>query len=201
MIAFPNTQAALSDAGFPQKVAPFKVGNFSNGQNRQEVNRNWSRRSPDQRFPSLSALHAAVAGREAIASEAVIESHKIEIFAPIPTTIEDTNILSVGLPDGTEVGPTHWAFNQLCGLGKAPAKYLRRKPSQIVADALTDDLRRNRGGAPIKSYVLGDELAAVTGADYGRIWDREVVEAVQMIAGDGTGDMRWKIPEIGRAHV
>ena len=38
------------------------------------------------------------------------------------------------------------------------------------------------------------ELRAVTGPDYGRIWDHELVEAVMRIAGDGTGDTRWKVP-------
>ena len=38
------------------------------------------------------------------------------------------------------------------------------------------------------------ELRAVTGPDYGRIWDHELVEAVMRIAGNGTGDTRWKVP-------
>ena len=38
------------------------------------------------------------------------------------------------------------------------------------------------------------ELRAVTGPDYGRIWDHELVAAVMKIAGDGTGDTRWKVP-------
>jgi hypothetical protein len=38
------------------------------------------------------------------------------------------------------------------------------------------------------------EFRAVTGPDYGRIWDRELVAAVMKIAGDGTGDTRWKVP-------
>ena len=38
------------------------------------------------------------------------------------------------------------------------------------------------------------ELRAVTGPDYGRIYDHELVAAVQRIAGNGTGDTRWKVP-------
>ena len=38
------------------------------------------------------------------------------------------------------------------------------------------------------------ELRAMTGPDYGRIWDYELVEAVMRIAGDGVGDTRWKVP-------
>jgi hypothetical protein len=40
------------------------------------------------------------------------------------------------------------------------------------------------------------ELRAVTGPDYGRIFDYELVEAVQRIAGNGTGDTRWKVPGV-----
>ena len=38
------------------------------------------------------------------------------------------------------------------------------------------------------------ELRAVTGPDYGRIYDHELVGAVQRIAGNGTSDTRWKVP-------
>jgi hypothetical protein len=34
----------------------------------------------------------------------------------------------------------------------------------------------------------------VTGPEYGRIYDHELVSAVQRIAGNGTGDTRWKVP-------
>jgi hypothetical protein len=40
------------------------------------------------------------------------------------------------------------------------------------------------------------ELRAVTGPDYGRIYDHELVGAVQRIAGDGTSDTRWKVPGV-----
>jgi hypothetical protein len=40
------------------------------------------------------------------------------------------------------------------------------------------------------------ELRAVTGPDYGRIRNHELVGAVMKIAGGGTGDTRWKVPGI-----
>jgi hypothetical protein len=40
------------------------------------------------------------------------------------------------------------------------------------------------------------ELRAVTGPDYGRIYDHELVAAVQRITDNGTGDMRWKVPGV-----
>ena len=40
------------------------------------------------------------------------------------------------------------------------------------------------------------QLRAVTGPDYGRIYDHELVSAVRRIAGNGTGDTRWKVPGV-----
>ena len=40
------------------------------------------------------------------------------------------------------------------------------------------------------------ELRAVTGPDYGRIWDHELVAAVMKIAGNGTGGTKWKVPGV-----
>ena len=40
------------------------------------------------------------------------------------------------------------------------------------------------------------ELRAVTGPEYGRIWDKELVAAVMSIAGNGTGDTIWKVPGV-----
>ncbi len=36
----------------------------------------------------------------------------------------------------------------------------------------------------------------MTGPDYGRIWDHELVAAVMKIAGNGTGDTMWKVPGV-----
>jgi hypothetical protein len=189
-----NTHVAQLKAQ-PAK-APFKVGNFERGQNRREVSRQWISRAPDERFLSLTALREAVAARAENSREVTIDTRKIEFIAPDPKTIEQTHELSIALPNGEIVSPNHWAFGQLCGLAKAPASYLRTKPSQLVADCLQHDLRYNRSGESLKAYASADEMLAVTGPDYGRIYDREVVEAVQQIAGNGTGDFSWKIPGV-----
>ena len=79
---------------------------------------------------------------------------------------------------------------------KAPAGYLRTLPSQIVAEALTYGIRWSREAEELKLYSSSDDLLAATGPDYGRIYDAEVVEAVMQVAGNGTGDERWKIPGV-----
>lgn len=177
-------------------TAPFKVGNFDKGQRIGDVSKQWMARPADQRFLSLDALREAVARRADRTSEARLDTRKIEFIAPDVRTIEDTHRLTVGLPGGDEVAPNHWSFGQLAGLAQAPASYLRKLPSQIVADAMTYGLRYNRPGDMIKTYSGDGTLYAATGPDYGRIFDREVVAAVQQIAGNGVGDSRWKIPGV-----
>jgi hypothetical protein len=51
----------------------------------------------------------------------------------------------------------------------------------------------------VKTLEMDDgrlELRAVTGPEYGRIWDHELVSAVMKIAGNGTGDTMWKVPGV-----
>lgn len=178
----------------PATANGFKVGNFQNGEVRSDLQKQWMARPADQRFLDLNSLRDSVAARAAASKENRISTKKVEFIAPEPKTLADTHVLSIGLPDGAEVAATHWSFNQLAGLASAPAGYLRKLPSQITADALNYGLRYNRTAEDIKTYHAGPELLAATGPDYGRIFDREVVEAVQQIAGNGTGDQRWKIP-------
>ena len=173
--------------------APFAV-DTSRGAIRTDLNRQWMARPHDQRFTSLDDLYAAVRSRADASAEAVVDVRKIEFIAPEPKSIEDIHDLSIGLPGGTEVAPTHWSFGQLCSLGKAPSGYLRTLPSQITADALHYSLRYSRQADSMKLYSAGDELRAATSETYGRIFDHEVVGAVRNIAGDGRSVDGWRIP-------
>lgn len=183
--------------------APYRVGNFSKGEMRGDVQKQWIARPADQRFLSLDDLRTSVAARAERSREDRIETKAIEFISPDPKSADDLHRLTVGLRDGTEIAPTHWSFGQLAGLAQAPAAYLRKLPSQIVAAALTHSMRYSRASEAIKTYAAGSELLAATGPDYGRIFDHEVVAAVQQIAGNGTGDMRWKVPGVldWRTHL
>lgn len=107
--------------------------------------------------------------------------------------------LSLILPGAdAPVAPTHWSFGQLAAQVGAPAAYLRNLPAALAGINLQYGLTSNRA-EQIKTLETDDgrvELRAVTGPDYGRIYDYELVEAVQRIAGNGTGDTRWKVPGV-----
>ena len=181
----------------PTAGSAFKVANLSAGSHRMDVSREWFSRPHDQRFLNLNDLRDYTKRRYDASETLRLRNRDIEFVAPEARTMEDTQKLSVGLPNGSEVVPTHWSFGQTATLAKAPAAYLRTLPSQIAADALTWGMRQNREIEEVKAYYQPDgttQLHAMTGPDYGRIPDYEVVEAVQQIAGAGTGDCDWKIP-------
>lgn len=178
-----------------EKRGAFRVGNFDKGSTRSDVSMQWFRRAPDERFTSLDALASAVLRRSATAVETLVPVQELGFEAPYPKTVEDTHRLSVRIGDKTLAAPNHWSFGQLAGLAKARAAYLRTLPSQIAADALAFGMRNLREAPSVKTYVGGDgTLMAATGPEYGRILDIDVVRAVQQVAGNGTGDTRWKIP-------
>ena len=142
---------------------------------------------------------ASVRGRSERSRTRVVESALIHVEA----NRNDPERLALILPGAdAPVTPTHWSFGQLASQVGAPAAYLRQLPAPLAAINLQYGLTSHRA-EQIKTLETDDpvsggrlELRAVTGPDYGRIYDHELVEAVQKIAGNGTGDTRWKVPGV-----
>lgn len=167
----------------------------SRGERIGRVSSEWFSRPADERFLSLGALRDAVQARSDRSRTRVVESAAIHVEA----SRHDPERLALIVP-GAEapVAPTHWSFGQLASLVGAPAAYLRQLPASLAAINLQHGLISHRA-EQVKTYETENgrtELRAVTGPDYGRIYDHELVEAVQRIAGDGTGDTRWKVPGV-----
>lgn len=172
--------------------AGYKV-DISRGQRIGRVSSEWFSRPDDERFLSLSALHAAVKSRADRATARTVETSAVRVEA----SRDDAERLALFVPGRDEpVMPTHWSFGQLCSLVGAPAGYLRQLPAPLAGINMQHGLLSHRAEL-MKTLETDDgsiELRAVTGPDYGRIWDHELVAAVMKIAGDGTGDTRWKVP-------
>jgi len=103
------------------------------------------------------------------------------------------------MPDAdAPVALTHWSFRQIAALVGALAAYLRQLPAPLAGINLQYGLTNHRTEQmkTIEVVTGRTELRAVTGPDYGRIYDHELVSAVQRIAGDGVGDTRWKVPGV-----
>lgn len=176
----------------PAHAAGYKV-DISRGQRIGRVSSEWFSRPDDERFLSLSDLHAAVEGRARRATTRTVETREVRVEA----SRDDPERLALILPGrGEPVAPTHWSFGQLASLVGAPSGYLRQLPAPLAGINLQHGLLSHRGEL-MKTLETEDgrtELRAVTGPDYGRIWDHELVAAVMKIAGNGTGDTRWKVP-------
>ncbi|NWG92424.1 MAG: DUF932 domain-containing protein [Parvularculaceae bacterium] len=178
----------------PDASGGYKV-DVSRGTRVGRVSSEWFSRPDDERFLSLTDLHASVNGRAAKSRTRVVESAAIRVEA----ARDDAEKLELLLPESNApVPPTHWSFGQLSSLVGAPASYLRQLPAPLAAINLQYGLTTHRA-EQVKTLETEDgrtELRAVTGPDYGRIYDHELVSAVMKIAGDGVGDTRWKIPGV-----
>jgi len=167
----------------------------SRGERVSRVSSEWFSRPADERYLSSSDLSASVRGRAERSRTRTVESAAIRVEA----TRDNTDRLALILPGSkTPVAPTHWSFGQLAALVGAPAAYLRQLPAPLAGINLQYGLTAHRA-EQVKTLEVDDgrvELRAVTGPDYGRIYDHELVEAVQRIAGDGAGDTRWKVPGV-----
>lgn len=175
-------------------TAPYKV-DISRGRNIARVSSEWFSRPDDERFLSLSDLYGRVRARADAARTRVVESRTLRVEA----RTEDPERLGLMVPgDAAPTAPTNWSFGQLCSLVGAPASYLRGLPAALAGINMQHGLVAHRG-EHVKLLETEDgrtELRAVTGPDYGRIWDHELVEAVMNFAGDGVGDTRWKVPGV-----
>jgi hypothetical protein len=172
----------------------YKV-DITRGERIGRVSSEWFSRPDDERYLSLSKLHAAVRSRADRATARTVESRALRVEA----SRDDAECLMLIVPGReTPVAPSHWSFGQLCSLVGTPSGYLRDLPAPLAAINLQHGLLSHRPEL-VKTLEAEDgrvELRAVTGPDYGRIWDHELVAAVMKIAGDGTGDTRWKVPGV-----
>jgi len=152
----------------------------------------WATRPDDQRFLSLADLHASVKSRKQQSWTATPPVSELRVVTPGEDTI-GIELLDPTHGEKRIVKPTHFAFGQLAQYASAPAAYLRKLPAELAAINLQWGLEHGamRDDALILAQSNGsDVLRAMTSTSYGRIWDHQVVEAVQKVNTDG----RWKIP-------
>ncbi|MEL7000661.1 MAG: DUF932 domain-containing protein, partial [Pseudomonadota bacterium] len=172
----------------------YKV-DVSRGGHNGRVSSEWFSRPDDEKYLSLSDLYASVKGRADQSKTRTVESAAIRVEAHR----DNPEKLALVLPDAEDpVVPTHWSFGQLASLVGAPAAYLRQLPAPLAGINLQYGLTNHRA-EQVKTMEVANgctELRAITGPDYGRIYDHELVSAVQRIAGDGVGDTRWKVPGV-----
>ncbi|CAM5612233.1 hypothetical protein SSCI18S_05240 [Sphingobium scionense] len=178
----------------PQVSGAYKV-DISRGRNIGRVSSEWYSRPDDEKFLSLDDLYESVRRRAGHARTRIVESRDVRVEA----SMDNAERLSLIVPGEAEpIAPTNWSFGQLSSLVGAPASYLRGLPAALAGINLQHGLLNHRGEQVklLETHEGRSELRAVTGPDYGRIWDHELVAAVMKIAGNGVSDTRWKVPGV-----
>ena len=141
-------------------------------------------------------LFVAVHGRTERSRTRTVESAAIQVEASRDDA-ERLALIAARLRRANRADPLELSAS-------SPAWWARRRPTfgsfrrALAGINLQYGLTSHRA-EQVKTLEIEDgrvELRAVTGPDYGRIFDHELVEAVQRIAGNGTGDTRWKVPGV-----
>lgn len=199
-----NAQTAIVEAAtlpaVPANIARPSFGGrpqTTGGSILTRASREWSSRPSDERFLDLHELHDHTTRIKENSRAKVVANRSMQAQ---PT--DDARGLVVVGPNGSPVTPTHWAFGQLAQRAGAPAGYLRDLPSPLAADCINYGLKCRDIEDMGVLLSRGDDsykLAAVTGPQYGRIWNSTITGALVDRFGDGiTGDFR--VPgEFGKA--
>jgi hypothetical protein len=154
------------------------------------ANEQWRSRPQDERFTSLTDLQAQ--------AQHVMDHSAARVVASKSLTADILNgKLVLRGPSGNAAVPTNWAFGQLAARAGASGavRYLRDLPNELVVDCLNYGLHVSQ---PVEDvgvllYQNGGpaELHAVTGPNYGRIWNARLASALVEAFGDGrTGTFR-----------
>jgi hypothetical protein len=160
------------------------------------ASRQWARRPGDERYTSLADLKAAVLDRR---RESWTTSPRTGALRVLPDG-EDLLVSAYDPTHGEDrsLRPTNWAFGQLAQYAGAPASYLRRLRAELAAINLQWGLEHapQREDALLLGQSNGDDiLRAMTSTGYGRIWDHQVVDAVERV----NQDDRWVVPSASYA--
>lgn len=157
-----------------------------------QASHQWMTRPADQRFLSLPEMHAKSL---AIRQHSVAKVLGNRALQAVPYSESDFRALAVTGPNGAPVLPTNWAFGQLAAKAGAPAAYLRDLPAPIAADCLNYSLQTSSHEelGVLLTKMPGEEpsMTAITGPNYGRIWNEQIIAALMNRFGDGvTGHFR-----------
>lgn len=151
----------------------------------------WASRPKDERYETVAQLAEAVKGRRlrSLAFDSVLDRVSFEVekgeWRDQIVVRESGSAMSLV--------PTHWSFGQLSAWVGAPASYLRELSPQLAVDCLRYSADHSDRHKDLKIMAIADDdggsptLQAVTSTKYGRIWDADVVEAVQRVVEKSEG--------------
>jgi hypothetical protein len=170
-------------------------------QNITTAQSNWFNRPADERFSSLTALHAAAQADRYESIERPIPVGDLKV----KTDDTGSRILLNGRTHAAAM--THYAFSQLATLAGAPAGYMRRLPAPLAVNclahglqSLADETKRTHHKVYLRAArdasgafdpTQGMTAKAVTSNDYARIYDADLVERLIRIQ---ENNPQWHLP-------
>lgn len=148
----------------------------------------WANRPADQRFWTLSDLHAATHRAFQGSRTARLPATGLDVEAT-----EHGTIRLVGKATGQRANLTHWAFQDLCGAVHAPPAYLRSLPAPVAVDALKAGLAKHAPSTSARDILFHQNghltARAILSEKYSRVWDHEVVSQLLKLGAEG-----WRAP-------
>jgi hypothetical protein len=161
------------------------------------ASKQWASRPSDQRFVSLIELNQHVQDMRTNSRARVLSSRALSV-AP---TDDNRDLVAVG-PNGSPASLTHWSFGQLAQRAGAPAGYLRDLPAPLAADCINYGMQHVREPESVGILLYknggGPELRAVTGPNYGRVWNATITQSLVDRFGDGING-HFRVPgEFGK---
>lgn len=150
----------------------------------------WASRPDDERYLTMDELQQAVNGRHALSHETIIDVSDLKV------TADDDDVYMAG-HNGKPVAFSHHSFSQFSTILGAPAGFLRKLPAKVAA--LNLNTLFDMGNVNHEKFKLlyswpggtgMGQSRSFNGVNYGRIWDSQVVSALQNMNADG----RWQVP-------
>jgi hypothetical protein len=158
----------------------------------------WATRPDDQRFISLDELESYVDARTQKAMVELSPTNHLAVKAIHDGSGDPESPVSWDLvldsPRHEDVRLTNWSFGQLCQNTGAHASYLKKLHPSLSAMCINYGIQKLASRE--NQLMLLDSkddfqvMRCQTSPDYGRIWDVDVVRAVQHVNVDGT----WQVP-------
>jgi len=169
------------------------------GQNLGLASYQWATRPPDERFVTMEALLAATEARRDRSDEfpnvSIAGNLDVKYVEEGPLA---GNLYAVSYGEAPAIF-TNWSMSQFNSVVGGPdTRWLRDMPPPVAKFALNASIKyrqRIDGDTRVKLLAAppaGDEpavLRAVTGPDYGRIWDADIARTIMLI-----NDGRWVVP-------
>ena len=156
--------------------------------NLMQASDQWATRPNDERFWSLSDMHAATLAHRNASTEVLRPMKDCNL------TATDRGV-AMEFMDGGAAEVSHYAFTQVCRQLGAPASYLRQLPSRLAVDCLNTNAGRLENPDKERNLLLDTSdpsryrVRATTSDRYVRVWNHELVEALQGLESEG-----WVVP-------